>query len=251
METLDVKYPPSILTNFSHEINWRRYGSNFTLQPGDVHVWKINAAKQFTSLFKEHRSILSIKEILKAQQFFWEKDFKSYLTRRIFLRILLGKYLKVKASQIQFNLEAKKPEIISDRPLRYSLSYSGAHILISMALCETGIDIEKIKPNFDYKPILNDCFADEEIEVIENTAEDSRRNFFIQWTRKEALLKYTGQGIIDDLTDVPSSDGRHIIKNKSIKITENVHVSSFLLNQDCLVSLASPSYALNIKYLEW
>src|SRR5690606_24424041 len=106
-------------------------------------------------------------EFLKAQRFYWEEDFRSYLTGRIALRILLSKYLSKSIADIRFNEEAKKPTIFSNSALKYNLSYAGKYILISIGLCETGIDVECINPDLDFKDILLSCYSKDEIDCID------------------------------------------------------------------------------------
>src|SRR5690606_17916283 len=121
-------------------------------------------------------------------------------------RLLLGRYLACDSSNIDFAYFNGKP-YIAGSPLKFNLSYSDKHIVISFGHCDTGIDVELIKQDFDFHDILNSCFSAGEIANIDNNDDSLKERFFLQWTRKEALLKYTGQGIIDDLTSIPSLDG--------------------------------------------
>src|SRR5690606_6487141 len=151
---------------FDPNITWANGSKVYALGATDVHVWKIKVLDHFSDLFKEYRAILNHDEFHKAKSFYWEEDFKSYLTGKIVLKILLSKYLSKPISEIQFNIESKKPSIISSTSLKYNLSYAGTYILISIGLCETGIDIESINPNLDYKDLLLTCFSKEEIISI-------------------------------------------------------------------------------------
>src|SRR5690606_22957705 len=105
-----------IYTKLSTDINWQQNGFNYEyiLKQNDLHVWKINVQKYFSSLFKEHGHILNEHEINKAKKFYWEHKLNSFLTGRIILRTLLSRHLKIPANEIQFNLEVKKPAIISN-----------------------------------------------------------------------------------------------------------------------------------------
>lgn len=61
---------------------------------------------------------------------------------------------------------------------------------------EVGIDAECLGR---YKPSLAEyCMSEEELRQI-NESDDPDAEFTLLWTRKEALLKLTGEGITDDM----------------------------------------------------
>jgi 4'-phosphopantetheinyl transferase len=61
---------------------------------------------------------------------------------------------------------------------------------------EVGIDVECLER---YKPSLAEyCMNDDELRKIA-ASDDVDATFTLLWTRKEALLKLTGEGITDDL----------------------------------------------------
>ena len=61
---------------------------------------------------------------------------------------------------------------------------------------EVGIDVESLGR---YKPSLAEyCMNDEELKQIAES-DDMDATFTLLWTKKEALLKLTGEGITDDL----------------------------------------------------
>src|SRR5690606_22082384 len=102
---------PIIHSYLDSNIVWNKRTIEYVLKPTDIHVWNIKVPDHFCDLFKEYRSILNNQEFYKAQRFHWEEDFRSYLTGRIILRILLSKYLGKSLTDIRFNSESKKPEI--------------------------------------------------------------------------------------------------------------------------------------------
>jgi len=243
--------PLKIHSDYNPNINWEKGGRDYNLHSTDAHIWTVRVPNNFNNLFREYRSILSEEEFFKAKAFYWEQDFKRYLTGRIVLRILLSKYLVKSINDIRFDLTSRKPTIFSNTPLKYNLSYAGDLISISIGLCETGVDIEFINPDLDFKDILLTCFSKDEIKGIDDDQINSRQEFFLQWTRKEALLKYTGQGIIDDLTEVPSLYGTHKITTDKLELDIDINLLSFHLSSNCVGSLAYPNSVTRVKYFEW
>jgi len=230
---------------------WEINRLNYDLELNDVHVWKILISDHFHKLFKDYKFILNEQELNRAKRYHSKQDFQRYLTGRITLRILLGKYLGLQAASIPFDFEYKKPTTGLKNSLKFNLSYSNEYIVISMSLNETGIDIEKIDTCLDYNSLLASCFSDKEIKNIKESIDKRHENFFLQWTRKEALLKFTGQGIIDDLSNIPSLDGNHSIKKTKLKIKEDINLTSFFLNENFVGTVVYPVYISRIKYLEW
>lgn len=241
----------TIINSFDTNINWSECTVDFPIGEKEVHVWKVGVAEHFHELFKKYRTILNADEITKAKAFYRADDFRRYITSKIMLRVLLSKYLSLPPSAIQFSNKKGKPTISSSLSLRYNLSYGDKVVLISVGVCETGIDIEKIRTDFNFEDMLPACFSKEEINAIAGDCGNSREEFFLQWTRKEAVLKYTGQGIIDDLTVVPSLNGSHNTLNERLRVQSDLKVISFKANQDSIVSLAYPSSVSEVKYFEW
>lgn len=246
-----INLSSKIHTDFASNITWSRDNGDYALTARDVHVWSVKVPDHFNDLFKHYRSVLSHEEFEKAKAFHWEENYRSYLAGRIVLRILFSKYLGKPLSAIRFDTGRGKPAISSSSQLKYNLSYAGKHILISIGLDETGVDIESIRQNFDFKDILASCFSKQEADFIGNDERGSREKFFMHWTRKEALLKFTGQGIIDDLTIIPTLDGSHIVSHEMLHLRTDINLLSFNLNYSCVGSLAYPKAVSNIVYYEW
>ena len=72
---------------------------------------------------------------------------------------------------------------------------------------EVGIDVECMGR---YKPALAE-YAMSEVEIKE-IEEGGDKAFTMLWTKKEALLKLTGEGIVDDLKNVLTSDRMNNVK---------------------------------------
>lgn len=238
------------LPNIDPRNNRNEETGRLILDSSIVHVWSIEFHEHFHELFKRFRRQISPNEYDKAKRLHRANDIKRYLTGRIVLRILLGRYLPGNPSEILFRSDNGKLSVIGS-PLKFNLSYSEKHIYISFGLCDTGIDIELIKPNFDFRDILSGCFSPTEIANISEENENLKDRFFLQWTRKEALLKYTGQGIIDDMTMVPSLDGVHNSVSSKLKIKSDLNLISFKPNINLVGSLAYPTNITTVEFINW
>ncbi len=82
-----------------------------------------------------------------------------------------------------------KPYFEGHPEIRFSLSHSGDVAMLAMSDSEVGCDIEKIK-DVDYEAMAKRWFTGGEVAAC-----DSKENYFSVWTKKEAFLKYTADGI--------------------------------------------------------
>jgi 4'-phosphopantetheinyl transferase len=62
--------------------------------------------------------------------------------------------------------------------------------------CQLGVDIEVCKQRINVSGLVNKCFAEEEAAYWTQLPETKKnQEFYRFWTRKEAFVKATGQGI--------------------------------------------------------
>ena len=93
--------------------------------------------------------------------------------------------------------EHEKP-YLADGSLYFSVSHSGDVVAIATDDSELGVDVEAI-PKPDRLSIADRFFHPCEREYVHGSADEARA-FCRVWTRKEAYLKCTGEGISSDLT---------------------------------------------------
>jgi 4'-phosphopantetheinyl transferase len=85
--------------------------------------------------------------------------------------------------------------------LRFNLSHSGLIVAIALAHGrEVGVDLEQIDRLADWSLLAERIFSSRELcELRALPASKQREAFFNGWTRKEAYLKATSEGLTDDL----------------------------------------------------
>ena len=90
--------------------------------------------------------------------------------------------------------EHGKPRFAACPELHFSLSHSGEYAVCVMAPCETGCDVETVKP-FRI-PVAKRVFTEEELLWLSHEAEEEKGDeaFCRLWTLKESFLKATGKG---------------------------------------------------------
>ena len=122
---------------------------------------------------------------------------RSFIVARGVLRTLLGHYLKTPPRDLHFNYGAKGKPSLAGARIQFNASHSGDLALLAFTLdCELGVDAEVIRPMPDIEDIAKRFFSTEETaELMSLSAAQREQGFFLCWTRKEAYIKATGEGL--------------------------------------------------------
>ncbi|MCF8246998.1 MAG: 4'-phosphopantetheinyl transferase superfamily protein [Saprospiraceae bacterium] len=171
---------------------------------GGVRVLLFDAMKLPSHLTFEVGKLLSPIELRKSAKYRFTKDRIVYLTGRGMLRKLGSEMLKLPAEELVIKeRQYGKPYLEGfEKRLPFNLSNSGNMISIAFEFTEReiGLDIEVIDKSFNYWEVAGNYFSKRECDMVY-----SHRDFYRFWTMKEALLKVTGVGLIDDLNKVDLS----------------------------------------------
>jgi 4'-phosphopantetheinyl transferase len=205
-----------------------KFSDQKTFDPLSTYVVAVCVSRAFQEIEYVYQSVLTQEEIERSLCFFFDNDRRNYIVRRYFLRTLLSKFNTVAPQQIQFHTyENMKPAVSG---IEFNLSHSGDFIVIALSHSGIGIDIEYLKRSFDFRDVLTNCFNEEEMSFV--LQGDIALNFYSLWTRKEAVLKATGEGLTDMiqlLNCLPDVVSR---KEKSFKLI------TFRVQTDYVLSLA-------------
>ncbi len=184
----------------THSTGWSSPPHPWFLQPGDVNVWRIGliaASTQIQSL----TALLSADELDRARRFHFKRDRDRFVIVRGALRALLGIYVQIPPEQISFHYGAHgKPYLIAGKNetvLNFNVSHSCDLALLAFAWERAiGIDLEYVRPEIAMDPIAERFFSAREFAALRVLPESLQpMAFFHGWTRKEALIKATGEGL--------------------------------------------------------
>lgn len=180
-------------------MTWQPAPAALDLGPTAVHVWRVPLAPAPAEVDALART-LDADERQRAARFYFERDRRSFTVARGALRTLLGRYLDAPATAIQFGYRDKgKPYLVvpGQRDLRFNLSHSGSYALIAVAWDrELGVDVELRRSIPDLVSLAQTSFSPREfaefraLPITEHT-----EAFFTCWSRKEAFIKATGEGV--------------------------------------------------------
>ena len=237
-----------IQIQYLNNLNWLNGSLCDYTMGNNVDIWKVNIASNL-HLLNNFLAIMHPEEIVRADRYYHVRDKNRFIISRGALRNILGKYLNIPASSVEFGMGYnKKPHIknATGNKHYYNMSHSGDWILIAVSNSAIGADTEFINQAYSYKDVLQDNFSSEEIAYISQASSIER--FFMLWTRKEALTKATGKGLDEDLKQIPCLDGIHLAESGVISSTNDWLVSTFTLNEQYFASVASIPHISCIRF---
>ncbi len=123
------------------------------------------------------------------------------------LRRLLAGYLRIPSTEIRFRVSAQRQTRVAaeqnPRALQFNVSHSANMALIAVGSeHRLGVDIEKVRDDVDTTHWPTRFFSLRERAGLQALPDHLRvLGFFACWTRKEAFLKATGDGLSFPLAD--------------------------------------------------
>jgi len=210
---------------------------------GQVAVCRVAVAEN------QHRSpslfpLLTAAEQQRAQRYHAEADYHRFVVGRATLRRLLGACLGLPPTALHFAPGANHKPILATAPeLHYNVSHSGNWVLIAIGPVAVGVDVERINADFPFEEVLDYSFSPAEKAFIEQYPVQSAA-FYRLWTRKEAFVKGTAQGIDADFARVPALDGPHQWQAAHPNPVASWAVSSFAAAAGYVAALAYPATIL-------
>lgn len=183
-------------------ITWPPPQAAFLRMPegNQVHVWaaSLEVSESVRSLFEK---TLSDDELARAARFHFEEHRNRYLAAHGWLRQLLAGYLGISAATVKFvDSPLGKPGLapsVNAGGLHFNLTHSEGLALVAIARGRAvGIDLERVRPLNDAEEMVARFFSQRENAAFRRLPEEQKPlAFFNLWTRKEAWLKATGEGI--------------------------------------------------------
>lgn len=148
------------------------------------------------------KGLLSPEERAKSERFRLPHDRDSYTIVHGLLRRILGEYFNISPGAVEIVYDAfGKPSVAGSHGIIFfNLSHStGVSVLAFDRDHQIGVDVEHIRKDFEYRPIVDRFFGREDMQFLGSPEGSSVAGFYKIWTRKEALLKAIGTGIGENL----------------------------------------------------
>jgi 4'-phosphopantetheinyl transferase len=172
--------------------------------PNGVRVWAAWLDVDGAALSR-FRSALTDHERERAGRFAIERDRARFVAARGFLRTILASCLGTEPQRVELSYSSRgKPSLTGDcarSGMQFNLAHSGNLAVFAVAPHRiVGVDVEQVRPVPDLAELAARFFSTHECAAITKLAgQEQVLTFFRIWTRKEAWLKATGEGITGDL----------------------------------------------------
>jgi 4'-phosphopantetheinyl transferase len=215
------------------------------LSERQVHIWTLSTSAENDVVAKCER-VLTSDETGRAAQFRFSGDRESFILTRGVLRHLLGCYLGLHPGSIQFEYSSNgKAALASDSGLQFNVAHSRQMAAIAVtAGCDVGIDLEQMRTLPDLGQIAARFFCTEEAAEIDSLPEGERaRAFFTCWTRKEAYIKATAEGLSRPLNSFrvmkqPGEPGNLVLQDHEATVSESWTLHDLHLAPDYAAAIA-------------
>jgi phosphopantetheinyl transferase len=189
---------------------------------------------------------LSAEEKERADLFHFEEDRITYISCHALLRIVLSRKLGKDPFEILFVRDIHNKPALNRSKLNFNLTHTRNAFAFAVSPRNyVGIDMEQATRKADYSSIIKNYFSEADQRYIDGADSDSAYRFFLLWTRKEALLKALGVGVITDLKQYSVSDGKETTginsfnnEMQSIECENHFIYSKYL--EDYILSIAVP-----------
>lgn len=174
--------------------------STLSIGPEEVQLWRIDLQAAASDQSRWNR-LLSTDEAQRAARFRLDLHRCYFAATRAILRKILAGYLNADPADLTFVYSQKQKPALggthAENGLSFNVSHSGDAALIACGLnCKIGVDIEYAGRETDTGAIAARFFSAAEQEQLADLPLSERRDaFFRCWTRKEAYIKATGDGL--------------------------------------------------------
>jgi 4'-phosphopantetheinyl transferase len=147
----------------------------------------------------------------RAERFIVREARASFVVGRGLLRLLLGARLRLDPVELRFREGPHgKPELappFDGHGFYFNVSHCG--MAFAFAFCRhphVGVDIERVRADLPLDLMARRAFAPDTIDSWRRLEPEQRpAAFYRNWTRKEAVLKATGQGLRQPMTGLDVS----------------------------------------------
>ncbi len=214
--------------------------SDYPSEHAGIEVY-FSKTREFEDYIPFLNKIISDEEMSRASRFRFDEDRNTYVASHALLRLTLARKLGVALPDIRFSLDTHMKPVLEERRLYFNLSHTRDAFSFAVSFADDiGIDIEPVTRNMDFSSLKKNYFSDVDQKYLASLEDVSSYGFLLLWTRKEALLKALGVGMITDLKSYTVADDSYdkegLVRGKWIK-SENYYIFSRELD-DHILSLA-------------
>lgn len=181
--------------------------TGLTLPENEVHVWRMRLDIPVSRMLHLARTLSPV-ELDRTRRFHSLCDRNRFIARRGILRQICSAYLALEPAQLAFDFGPWGKPYLSKKlgrgVLRFSMACSHMTAIYAFTLGrEVGVDIERIRPDVEWRSIATLCLSPREMALLQVLPAAAQTGaFFTLWTRKEAYVKALGTGLSTPLNRI-------------------------------------------------
>lgn len=155
----------------------------------------------------EQLAELSAEEQARAGRFKFRVDRRRYVRAHLGMQRVLAAYAEREPRELVLGRGAHgKPYLVGGEGLGFNLTHSGNVAVLAVGWgVEVGVDVERVVPEADHP--TSQLSEREQAYLRGVPAEERADAFYRCWTRKEALLKGMGMGLIGKMEEFSALPG--------------------------------------------
>jgi len=175
---------------------------------------------------------------------------RQFLVGRALLRLVVAERVGGTPNDIVVHLNGHRTPESHGKPtlpgtgLHMSLSHSGPHIVLAVADVAVGVDVQTVVHDVNLDRIADLVLTTGERRGLREMPQHQRHHAFTRiWTRKEAILKATGDGLCHPLTrlEVAAADAANEMVSwlRLPQLGQDTHVRDLVRHGDVPASVAT------------
>lgn len=212
------------------------------------HLWWAHLSE----LRDEHQRLLAHADRTRRERLSDSADRQRLTLGVAVTRLVLGEYLETSPAGLVIDRtcvhcgeQHGKPQLLTAPDLQFSITHSDSWVAVAVLLHRpVGVDVEEISrfAHAELEDLADEILSvDERTEFVRHSADERNRVLAAYWTRKEAVVKATGQGLQTCLRDVilPPPELAGVVRWGSDDKLSPLHVRSLAAPEGFAAALAA------------
>jgi 4'-phosphopantetheinyl transferase len=206
-------------------------------------------ARHFANDVGAASALLDRRERTRAARFRFRRDRDTYTLAHGVWRVALGECLGIAADEVPLATTADGQPRLAGTALSTSLSHSGTLVALTVCPAATvGVDIESYPPRIDLDALMPTFCTREEVTELRALRETVRRRALLElWTRKEALLKAFGVGLLTDPATTPAPSSHLLMPPDSATHYPPCRTRNLPSGESWIGAVAAPSAVRDVR----
>lgn len=206
-------------------------------------------ARAFEGELAGATELLDQGERIRAARFRYQSDRTIYTLAHAVWRIALGQCLNTSPAEVPFAATPEGQPRLAGCALSTSLSHSGSTVAVSIASSVTvGVDIERMPAKIDLEALIPTFCTQREADELRDLMPACRKRRLMElWTRKEALLKAFGVGLLTDPAATPAPAHQLLMPPPHVGHYPACHTRNLGDAEDWIAAIATPGHVRDAR----